>query len=213
MVEFVLDNFATVEEAIAGFAQVQTVSDHVLDRNWSLHLSLADRRGRSAVVELTVGRMVVHQGNQTRVIINEPPPAWQLQNLKRYQPFGGTLLLPCDVDTASRFVRASTFLSTLPKASTPDEAEANFYRVMTNLAVPAAAEDYSGGHAGDSWQMLSTVIANLDQGSYALQLARNPYPIWVELCRLRFSGGGAMRQLDVQSPALTGDVLDLLNRN
>ena len=108
---------------------------------------------------------------------------------------------------------ASTFLSTLPQASTPDEAEANLYGVMKNVAVPAGAEDYSGGQAEDSWQTLWTVIANLDQGSYAFQLARNPYPIWVELSRLRFSGGGAMRRLDVQSPALTGDVSDLLNRS
>ena len=174
---------------------------------------MADRRGRSAVVEFIGGRMVVHQGNQTRVMTNEPPLAWQLQNLKRYRPFGGTLPLPGDVDPASRFVRASTFLSTLPQASTPDEAEANLYGVMKNVAVPAGAEDYSGGQAEDSWQTLWTVIANLDQGSYAFQLARNPYPIWVELSRLRFSGGGAMRRLDVQSPALTGDVSDLLNRS
>ena len=213
MAEFVLDNFATVEEAIAGLAQVQIVSDQILDRNWGLHLSMADRRGRSAVVEFIGGRMVVHQGNQTRVMTNEPPLGWQLQNLKRYRPFGGTLPLPGDVDPASRFVRASTFLSTLPKASTPDEAEANLYGVMKNVAVPAGAEDYSGGQAEDSWQTLWTVIANLDQGSYAFQLARNPYPIWVELSRLRFSGGGPMRRLDVQSPALTGDVSDLLNRS
>jgi len=60
---------------------------------------------------------------------------------------------------------------------------------------------------------LWTVIANLDQGSYAFQLARNPYPIWVELKRLNFGAGGAMRRLDVQSPELTGDVSELLNRS
>ena len=73
MAAFVLDNFATVEEAIAGLAEVQIVSDTILDRNWGLHLSMADRRGRSAVVEFIGGRMVVHQGNQTWVMTNEPP--------------------------------------------------------------------------------------------------------------------------------------------
>ncbi len=213
MAEFVLDNFANVEEAIAGLAQVQIVSDQILDRDWGLHLSMADRSGRSAVVEFIAGRMVVHQGNQTRVMTNEPPLAWQLKNLKRYRPFGGTLPLPGDFDPASRFVRASTFLSTLPKASSPDVAEANLYGVMKNVAVPAGAQDYSGGQAEDSWVTLWTVIANLDQGSYAFQLARNPYPIWVELSRLNFRAGGAMRRLNVQSPALTGDVSELLDRS
>ena len=213
MAEFVLDQFATVEEAIAGLAQVQVVSDRILDRDWGLHLSLADRSGRSAVVEFIAGRMVVHQGNQTRVMTNEPPLAWQLNNLKRYRPFGGDLPLPGDVDPASRFVRASTFLSTLPKASSAAEAEGNLYGVMKNVAVPAGAEDYSGGQAEDSWVTLWTVIANLDEGSYAFQLARNPYPIWVELKRLNFGGGGAMRRLYVQSPELTGDVSERLNRS
>jgi len=212
MAEFVLDQFATVEEAIAGLAQVQVVSDRILDRDWGLHLSLADRSGRSAVVEFIAGRMVVHQGNQTRVMTNEPPLAWQLKNLKRYRPFGGDLPLPGDVDPASRFVRASTFLSTLPKASSAAEAEGNLYGVMKTVAVPAGAEDYSGGQAEDSWVTLWTVIANLDEGSYAFQLARNPYPIWVELKRLNFGSGGAMRRLDVQSPELTGDVSERLNR-
>ena len=213
MAEFVLDQFATVEEAIAGLAQVQVVSDRILDRDWGLHLSLADRSGRSAVVEFIAGRMVVHQGNQTRVMTNEPPLAWQLKNLKRYRPFGGDLPLPGDVDPASRFVRASTFLSTLPMASSAAEAEGNLYGVMKTVAVPAGAEDYSGGRAEDSWVTLWTVIANLDQGSYAFQLARNPYPIWVELKRLNVGAGGAMRRLDVQSPELTGDVSELLNRS
>ncbi|UPM50742.1 linear amide C-N hydrolase [Synechococcus sp. A10-1-5-1] len=56
-------------------------------------------------------------------------------------------------------------------------------------------------------------FANVDQGSYAFQLARNPYPIWVELSRLNFRAGGAMRRLNVQSPALTGDVSELLDRS
>jgi len=60
---------------------------------------------------------------------------------------------------------------------------------------------------------LWTIIAKLDEGSYAFQLARNPYPIWVELKRLNFGGGGAMRRLDVQSPELTGDVSERLNRS
>jgi choloylglycine hydrolase len=212
LAEYVLDHFASVEEAIAGLAEVQVVSDRFLKREWGLHLSLADRQGHSAVLEFIDGRLVVHQGNQTRVMTNEPPLAWQLNNLKRFKPFGGSLPLPGDVDPASRFVRASTFLSTLPKASSDAEAEGNLYGVMKNIAVPAGAEDYSGSQSEDAWVTLWTVIANLDRGSYAVQLARNPYPVWVELSKLRFDRGGAMHVLPLQSPRLTGDVSGALNR-
>ena len=212
LVAFVLDNFASVEEALAGLRQVQVVSDKLLNRDWGLHLSLADRSGDSAVVEYVDGRMVVHRGAETAVMTNEPPLDWQLRNLKRYKPFGGTLALPGDVDPPSRFVRGSTYLSTLPKAKSQDTAEANLYGVMKNMAVPAGAQDYSGGSAVASWDTLWTVIANMSSGSYAFQLAHNPYPVWVELRKLRWTPGGGMRRLNVQSPDLTGDVSEQLNR-
>ena len=212
MVAFVLDNFATVEEALAGLRQIQVVSDKLMNREWGLHLSLADRGGDSAVVEYIDGQMVVHRGAKTAVMTNEPPLDWQLRNLKRYKPFGGTLALPGDVDPPSRFVRGSTYLSTLPKAKSQDDAEANLYGVMKNIAVPAGAQDYSGGTSVDSWDTLWTVIVNMSAGSYAFQLAHNPYPVWVELDQLTWKPGGGMRRLDVQSPDLTGDVSQLLNR-
>ena len=212
MVAFVLDNFASVEEALAGLRQVQVVSDKLMNREWGLHLSLADRSGDSAVVEYIDGRMVVHRGKKTAVMTNEPPLDWQLRNLKRYKPFGGKLPMPGDVDPPSRFVRGSTYLSTLPKAKSQDDAEANLYGVMKNIAVPAGAQDYSGGEAVDTWDTLWTVIVNMSAGSYAFQLAHNPYPVWVELDQLRWSPGGDMRRLDVQSPDLTGDVSEQLNR-
>lgn len=216
MVEFVLDNFATVEEALTGLRQVQVVSDKVMGREWGLHLSLADRSGDSAVVEFIDGRLVVHRGADTRVMTNEPPLDWQLRNLKRYKPFGGKLSLPGDIDPPSRFVRGSTYLSTLPKAKSEDEAEANLYGVMKNISVPAGAEDYSASTSAlttdDTWVTLWTVIANLSTGSYAFQLANNPYPVWVEFAKLKWTPGGGMRVLAMQSPTLTGDVTDQLNR-
>ena len=212
MVAFVLDNYASVEEALAGLRQVQVVSDKLLNREWGLHLSLADRSGDSAVVEYINGQMVVHRGAETAVMTNEPPLDWQLRNLKRYKPFGGKLTLPGDVDPPSRFVRGSTYLSTLPKAKSPDAAEANLYGVMKNIAVPTGAKDYSGGTGVASWDTLWTVIANISAGSYAFQLAHNPYPVWVHLDQLRWTPGGGMRRLDVQSPDLTGDVSGQLNR-
>ena len=212
MAEYVLDNYATVAEALAGLREVQVVSDTVLGREWGVHLSLADRSGDSAVVEFIDGRWVVHRGAETRVMTNEPPLAWQLRNLKRYKPFGGQLALPGDIDPPSRFVRGSTYLSTLPKASSDDEAEANLYGVMKTISVPAGAQDYSGSSSEDTWVTLWTAIANLKAGRYALQLSRNPFPVWVELAKLNWKPGAGMRVLAVQSPALTGDVSDQLNR-
>lgn len=94
MAEYVLDNFATVAEALAALQKLQVVSERALSREWPLHLSIADRSGDSAVVEFLDGRMVIHRGNQTVVMTNEPPLDWQLKNIKRYKPFGGKLAMP-----------------------------------------------------------------------------------------------------------------------
>ena len=53
---------------------------------------------------------------------NEPVYNEQLENLKRYQGFGGTLSLPGDPDPLSRFVRASAFLRTLTPPNNELEA-------------------------------------------------------------------------------------------
>jgi choloylglycine hydrolase len=212
MVEYVLDHFATVAEALEGLKRVQVVSDRVLDRPWGLHLSLADRSGASAVVEFVNGVMKVHQGKETFVMTNEPELDWQLHNLKRYRPFGGALPLPGDIDPASRFVRASTYLKTLPLAKSTAEAEANVAAVMNNVAVPAGANDYSAGVSEDTWLTLWTTIANLSDGLYAFQLAANPFPVWVNLRQMDWQSGAGMRVLDVQSPRLTGDVSAQLSR-
>jgi hypothetical protein len=56
------------------------------------------------------------------------------------------------------------------------------------------------------------VIAKLNAGSYAFQLSTKPYPVWVEFAKVKWSPGCGMRVLPVQSPALTGEVTDQLNR-
>ena len=210
LAEYVLDNFATVEEAIAGLQQVQVVSDRLLQREWGLHLSLADPSGASAVVEFINGVMRVKRGTDSLVMTNEPGLNWQLNNRRRYRPFGGTLPLPGDIDPPSRFVRASAYLSTLPKASTPDDAEANLYGVMKNVAVPAGARDYSSGDSEDTWVTLWTTIANLSQGHYGIQLNSDPDPVWVTLSQLQWNGNG-IQVLPLRGLGRTGDVSALLN--
>ncbi len=210
LAEYVLDNFASVKEAIAGLRRVQVVSDQVLKRHWGLHLSLADRNGDSAVVEFLNGAMVVREGRDTWVMTNEPELSWQLRNLRRYKPFGGSLPLPGDIDPPSRFVRASAYLRTLPQAKGAIQAEADLAGLMKTVSVPAGAQDYSSGDSEDTWVTLWTSVANLSAGTYTLQLSNSPAAVWVELARLNWSGT-AMGVLTLQGKEHSGDVSALLN--
>ncbi len=68
----------------------------------------------------------------------------QLKNLKRYKLFGGKLPLPGDIDPASRFIRAASFLKTLPEPRNEREALAFLRGVMFRITSPFGSQDTSG---------------------------------------------------------------------
>ncbi|MFK5073457.1 linear amide C-N hydrolase, partial [Klebsiella pneumoniae] len=84
-------------------------------QEWGLHVAIEDTTGDSAVFEFVKGKLVVHHGKEYTVMTNEPPLAEQLVNVKRYKLFGGKEAMPGDIDPSSRFVRAASYLKTLPQ--------------------------------------------------------------------------------------------------
>ncbi|APV51234.1 hypothetical protein BWI17_17040 [Betaproteobacteria bacterium GR16-43] len=67
-VQYLLDNFATVNEAIAGSKRVR------IGTSIPIHFLFADRKGDTAVVEFLNGRMMVRHGENvpSRVLANTP---------------------------------------------------------------------------------------------------------------------------------------------
>jgi penicillin V acylase-like amidase (Ntn superfamily) len=212
LVDYVLDNFSTVQEVLAALATAQIVPDKAAGREWPLHLSVADATGDSAVVEFVDGRMVVHHGKQVQVLTNEPPLDLQLANLKRYKAFGGVETMPGDINPEARFVRASAYLKSLPKPKTDVDVLAGVYQVMKNISVPVGADDTTGSSHEDAWPTLWTTLADVTDGTYYYQSARSPYPVWVEFKRLNIDAGQPVRLLDLESGNLSGDVSALLNK-
>ena len=104
--QFVLDNCASVDEAVAALRAVRveptdvggTGLGHALPdeqgRRLGVHLSVEDASGDTAVFEPVAGRMLVTHGRQYQVMANSPSMPEQLANLARYRPFGGDLPAP-----------------------------------------------------------------------------------------------------------------------
>jgi choloylglycine hydrolase len=73
--QYVLDNFATVAEAVADRQQdefrVQTVALGNA-RPANMHLVISDASGDSAVFEYVEGKLVMHHGKQYKVVTNSP---------------------------------------------------------------------------------------------------------------------------------------------
>lgn len=71
-----LDNFATVEEAVTALAAepFTLVTDSVPgeERLATLHLSISDATGDSAIVEYIGGKQVIHHSRDYQVMTNSP---------------------------------------------------------------------------------------------------------------------------------------------
>jgi choloylglycine hydrolase len=204
--QYFLDNFATVNEVIKSLNTFQLVSVKAKNREWPLHLAIEDVTGDSAIIEYINGKMVVHHGPEYKVMTNEPAYDIQLENLKKYRLFGGTLPMPGDIEPLSRFVRASSYLKTLPAPKDAIEAAAYILGVIRTTAVPYGAQDTSGAESEDTWPTLWITVTDMTNGVYYFSSTKSPNIFWVELKNLDFSEKAQVLTLNPNDVTLAGEV-------
>jgi len=204
--QYLLDNAATVSEALQLMYQSQLVPEAAAGFNWPLHLALEDAQGDSAVVEFVGGQMNVFHGKEFTVLSNDPTLDQQVQNLGRYQYFGGTLPLPGDVDSISRFVRAAAFRSTLDNPSLTRDPVSRLFSAIRPESKPFGAVMFSGGRSIPAPQTLWTSLFDLTHKAvyFTHSMTRNNF--WIDMSKLNFSAGAPVLYLKADRPDLSGDV-------
>ncbi len=208
--QYLLDNFETVAQAVEAMKSVQIVSISAGGREWPVHLSIADATGDSAIFEFVNSKLVVNRGPQTVVMTNEPSFEIQRKNLLKYRLFGGRKAMPGDIDPLSRFVRASSYLKTLPKPESSLDAVAGAYSVVRNVAVPFGAHDTSGGDAADAWPTLWGSVADMTHHIYYFQSTRSPNVFWIDLSTVNTAEGATVLDVDAYDAGLSGDITNRL---
>jgi choloylglycine hydrolase len=203
--QYVLDNFATVAEALEGLKQVRVASVKVQGQEWGLHLAIEDATGDSAIIEFVKGKMVVHHGKDLTVMTNEPPMDEQLANLKRYKLFGGTLPMPGDIDPMSRFVRLASYLKTLPAPADNREAIGFLAGLIRNVAVPFGAHDTSGGGSADAWPTRWGTVADLSHKRYIYLPVHSANAFWVDMTKLDPTSTTILA-VEPNNPELSGEI-------
>jgi len=210
--QYMLDNYATVAEALEGMKEVRIVPTEILGQTWPLHLSIEDASGDSAIVELVNGKLVIHHGKEFTVMTNEPSFEEQMVNLKNYKLWGGNKAMPGDIDPLSRFVRACSYLKTLPKPKDKNEALAGVYSVARNIAVPYGAQDTSGSETTDTWPTLWSTLADLTNRVYFFQSSQSPNLFWVDFSKLNLKEGAPAQTIDAYDPTLAGEISAKLSK-
>ncbi len=138
--QYVLDNFATVQDAVDALSKqpftIVTANVPGQDRLATLHLSLSDASGDSAIVEYIDGKQVIHHSRDYQVMTNSPIFDHQLALNTYWQQIGGTVMLPGTNRASDRFARASFYVNAIPKSEDPVEAIASVFSVIRNVSVP-----------------------------------------------------------------------------
>ncbi|MFE1645008.1 linear amide C-N hydrolase [Microbacterium sp. P01] len=198
-VQYLLDNYATVAEAVADIDRVRITSPTFRGIQLGIHIALEDAFGDSAVIEPLDGELVVHHGREFTVMSNSPTLDKQLENLARFRPFGGELPPPGDITSSDRFVRAAYFLHYLPAPENVEEAVAGVFQLIANVSVPYGAP-YSTGDVYPTWWRAG---ADLTDRVYYFGSTRSPNIFWV--CLDDLADISEVRKLDPRELTLVGD--------
>lgn len=204
--QYLLDQAATVAEALALLENVDIlkVSTHGHDSN--LHLAMEDATGDSAVVEYVEGKRVVHHGRQYTLMTNDPTYDEQLALLAK-QDFshpGSDMPLPGNVNPVDRFQRAAYYSALLPKPQSEREAVAAVLAIMRNVSVPFGAPYHDFGIYNTEYR----TVTDLTHRRYFFELTTSPNVVWVEMNRLNLAEGAPTIAIDPYDDTLIGDVTD-----
>ena len=199
-VQYMLDNFATVEEAVT-FTRKETfdvVSDKMPDgsRMATLHLSISDATGDNAIFEYIEGKLVIHHDRSYQVMTNSPIFDQQLALNEYWKNIGGLVFLPGTNRAADRFVRASFYINTIPKTDDVRIAVASVFSVIRNTSVPFGITTPNEPNISSTrWRTVS------DQKNmvYYFESTLYPYLIWVDFKDIDFSEKAPVKKLDLIS--------------
>ncbi|WP_043315436.1 linear amide C-N hydrolase [Microbulbifer sp. HZ11] len=204
--QYLLDNAASVEEALALMEQIQIVMTEAQGHKATVHLAIEDASGDSAVLEFIDGKLLVHHGKQYRVMTNDPTYDEQLALLKKqdYSNPSSDTPLPGNVNPVDRFQRASYYSAILPKPANEREAIAAILAIARNVSVPFGAPYKGFGIYNTEYR---TAI-NLTDRRYFFELTTSPNVIWADLNNFELAPGSPVMLLDPDNIALSGDVSD-----
>lgn len=196
--QYVLDNFATVAEAVEELSKESfaIVSDFIPGTNkfTTVHLSISDANGDNAILEFIQGKLLIHHDPSYIVMTNDPPFNQQLAIAKYWQNIPGKIFLPGSVTAADRFVRASFFINAIPQTDNRRVAVAGVFSVIRNVSVPYGFEI-------EGFPNLSTTrwrsVADQKDLVYYFETALTPNIFWVDLKKIDFSEGTCVRKLSL----------------
>lgn len=197
-VQYVLDNYATVDEVVKAMEsnsfQLVTTQVPGEDRLATLHLSVSDSNGDSAIFEYLDGKLTVHHSKDYKVLTNSPSYDQQLAIAGYWNSVGGLDFMPGTNRAADRFARASFYVNALPKTADNKLAIASVLSVVRNASVPYGIS--TPDHPEISTTQWRTVSDSKNK-VYIFEETLTPNTFWVDLNKLDLSKGAPTLKLEL----------------
>lgn len=198
--QYYLDNFATVAEAVewtnrtqVSIAQLFDPTGHLVP---TLHLAINDASGDSAIIEYTDGKPRVYHNRDYKVMTNSPTFDKQLELVAQVQGLGGDKPLPGSTLASDRFARASFYVDHQVQPRTQVDAIAAMFSIIRNAAQPFRTPEPG---KPDASQTLWQVVLDLTHKRYVFESTTRPGIVWVDLDEMSFSPDSKVLRLDLVS--------------
>ena len=209
--QYMLDNFATVAEAVAAMADdpLTIISgDAPNGAPANVHLALSDAAGDSAILEFVGGKLTIHHGRDYRVMTNSPTYDQQLAINGYWDLVGGRSFLPGTVNAADRFARASYNLKTAAPLKDRRAALASVFSQIRAISTPLGMSDPDKPNISST---LWRTVAEHEHRRYYFDSVINPSVFWVDLGDFDLGEGAGAKRLGLNDPAVPGgDVAGLM---
>lgn len=209
---YILDNFATVNEAVESLQNdvrlvaVKLPIDYASDTK---HIAIEDATGDAAIIEIDNGKVNIYHDRSYTVMTNPPSYAEQLENWEKYK---NTTFeeLPSGLHADVRFVRAASILQNLPQPDNKFQAQGFVQATLANVAYPIGYPAGAGEQAvvdayakytenpefnkgiGTYW----TTISDLTNAEYHFKSVFAPSEVYVSLKDIDFTEGNPILKVE-----------------
>ncbi|EKT62500.1 linear amide C-N hydrolase [Providencia burhodogranariea] len=210
-VSYILDNFATVDQAVEAIRNDVRLSAVLVPIDYATdtkHIAIEDITGDSAIIEIDDGKVNIYHNKNYRVMTNPPSYDKQLKNLAKYE-HAKRSEIPGGLDADQRLVRASYDLKNLPQPDNKNQAQGFILSVMNNVAYPMGSPTEAGEQkvidmyekygkrpeqnkgVGTYW----TTISDLSHSEYHFKSTFAASQVWVPLKQINFAEGQPVKQI------------------